>query len=84
MAIINIVTEADPCSSSPCNNGGVCTKVTSIAFKCTCPAQWIGDDCSRGMYGSTFICRPIAVHHHATYALVHVVDYIDEISCNTI
>lgn len=34
----------DPCSPSPCKNGGTCAEVGS-SFTCDCRIGWIGKDC---------------------------------------
>ena len=31
-----------PCSSSPCQNGGLCSLINSTAFNCFCTAGWGG------------------------------------------
>ena len=40
--------ERDPCDSSPCKNGGTCTKVTFKVFNCTCAKGYTGPSCAQG------------------------------------
>ena len=40
--------ERDPCDSSPCRNGGTCTKVRYDVFKCTCAKGFTGNSCAQG------------------------------------
>jgi hypothetical protein len=36
---------ADPCASSPCQNGGQCS-VSGTSFTCTCASGYEGSTCS--------------------------------------
>ena len=39
----------DPCSSSPCQNGGVCIQVRYGRFRCECTGTgFYGDSCMKG------------------------------------
>jgi hypothetical protein len=44
-----IFTVADPCTSSPCQNGGTCTKTSGTTFTCACTAGFTGATCDSGM-----------------------------------
>ncbi|NXJ89863.1 FA7 factor, partial [Corythaixoides concolor] len=37
----------NPCSSNPCNNGGVC-KIRHYNYFCICPPRFGGDNCEKG------------------------------------
>ncbi|XP_044152911.1 protein HEG homolog 1 [Bufo gargarizans] len=40
-------TAASPCSSSPCQNGGLCVESGgSKSYRCDCPSSWSGDLCN--------------------------------------
>ncbi|XP_040295360.1 protein HEG homolog 1 isoform X2 [Bufo bufo] len=43
----NPTTAASPCSSSPCQNGGLCVESGgSKSYRCDCPSSWSGDLCN--------------------------------------
>lgn len=46
--VVNIA-ETDPCSSFPCKNDGACTKVTNLAYTCSCLPGWTGANCEEGI-----------------------------------
>jgi hypothetical protein len=43
--VVYFINAANPCGSSPCKNGGVCTNSGS-SYTCSCPSLWTGPDCS--------------------------------------
>ncbi|XP_078349853.1 uncharacterized protein LOC144634690 [Oculina patagonica] len=45
----NCEVEFDPCDSSPCLQGGTCTKLTSDDFKCDCPTGFKGKRCDENI-----------------------------------
>ena len=47
---ITVDLVADPCSYKPCQNGGVCSKISTTAFSCQCKVGFSGDKCDSGEY----------------------------------
>lgn len=39
------VATTDPCTASPCDNGGTCTATDAGSFLCTCPLGYTGPRC---------------------------------------
>ena len=58
---VTLFPEADPCSTSPCNNGGACTKISNTKFSCACTPGWIGSDCGQGSFRFTHVIQ-VVVH----------------------
>ena len=49
----------DPCSSSPCQNGGVCIQVRYGRFRCECTGTgFYGDNCAKGEMDTAFLGLP--------------------------
>ena len=49
----------DPCSSSPCQNGGVCIQVRYGRFRCECTGTgFYGDNCAKGEMDTAFLGFP--------------------------
>lgn len=46
------VTIGNPCSSNPCNNGGLCQPITSNQFSCQCLPNFTGQTCSTSLGNS--------------------------------
>ena len=40
--------EINPCSSSPCGNGGTCINTLVGNYTCICKIQWTGTNCETG------------------------------------
>ena len=45
------ITDAHPCNSNPCQNGGTCTE-QSLSFICTCRQGFAGRLCETGRFAS--------------------------------
>ena len=45
----NCIAGTDPCSASPCKNGGACSRVNDTQFACACAAGWMGGVCTQPM-----------------------------------
>ncbi|VUZ54040.1 unnamed protein product [Hymenolepis diminuta] len=41
--------KCNPCSESPCLNGGKCEAISGVKFKCTCETPFYGDRCEKQM-----------------------------------
>ena len=39
------ICSADPCDSSPCQNGAQCQKQDNGGYSCLCMPGWTGDHC---------------------------------------
>ena len=50
MYLRNFCTENDPCSSSPCQNDGTCSKTSRTTFTCQCAAGYSGTKCGTGKF----------------------------------
>lgn len=44
------VSEIDPCSLLPCQNGATCQRLTGFDYICQCPPGFSGTDCDIGMF----------------------------------
>lgn len=44
-----VYPSSNPCSSDPCNNGGICTPKGQLTFECKCVGPWRGIYCGIGM-----------------------------------
>ena len=42
---IAFLSEVDPCSMTPCSNGGSCLNLPEGNYKCTCKSGWTGKQC---------------------------------------
>lgn len=45
---------SNPCSSNPCEHGGICTPTGQMTYECKCVGPWRGIYCGVGM-SSNFI-----------------------------
>ena len=43
------VSELDPCTPDPCQNGGACSVIEGSSFRCDCTENFQGDRCEIGM-----------------------------------
>lgn len=43
------VSELDPCTPDPCQNGGACSVIEESSFECNCTENFQGDRCEIGM-----------------------------------
>uniref|UniRef100_UPI00358DE755 transmembrane cell adhesion receptor mua-3-like isoform X4 n=1 Tax=Myxine glutinosa TaxID=7769 RepID=UPI00358DE755 len=74
---VRFIKETDPCTSSPCQHGGTCTR-KSGDFKCTCSEGYIGKFCENevtqvlNLWCSEASCRDI----HVTWSLNHASDLL--------
>ena len=39
------LAEVDPCSMTPCSNGGTCLNLPEGNYMCTCSSGWTGKQC---------------------------------------
>ncbi|XP_078683787.1 macrophage mannose receptor 1-like isoform X1 [Branchiostoma floridae x Branchiostoma belcheri] len=39
------VVNPDHCNPNPCENGGVCTEIGVMSYRCACPEGWSGHNC---------------------------------------
>ena len=46
--MFTIDLEINPCSSSPCENGGICENTLDGNYTCGCKSQWTGINCETG------------------------------------
>ncbi|XP_078379883.1 uncharacterized protein LOC144662811 [Oculina patagonica] len=68
----NCELEFNPCDSSPCEQGGTCTKLTSDDFKCDCPTGFKGKRCSENIDD----CAALPCKHGSCF------DGINNFTCN--
>ena len=55
--LFSSVTVFNPCNSTPCSNGGTCTK-TGQGYQCSCSRNYEGTTCTSGYYYVwTYVCR---------------------------
>ena len=47
--------DTNPCTSSPCQNQGICAPLNEETFECECPAGFSGDTCSNLVTTTTTI-----------------------------
>ena len=45
---LSLHLEINPCSSSPCDNGGNCVNTLDGSYTCFCETQWTGSNCESG------------------------------------
>ena len=43
------IAEIQPCSSSPCKNGGTCVSAGGTKFTCQCKIGFAGNKCDTGI-----------------------------------
>jgi len=63
---------ADPCSSTPCRNGGACAALSQGGYTCTCTTGFEGSSCEIAVVAAPpSPCEPCPCKNHQTCSVVN-------------
>ena len=54
---LSLHLDINPCSSSPCENGGTCVNTIDGNYTCVYETQWTGSNCEVGEYFVSFVSK---------------------------